>query len=88
MAFCYSPRHMGQHPPSHVAECADGLVRASHLLQAVCVDGGMYIGARAYLELTRDAHFVAHERYRGDPGSVGYTDYQKRDLTSVVCKSM
>jgi len=88
MAFCYSPRHMNLHPPSNVGECAAGLVRASHLLQAVCVDGGMYIGARAYLELSRDAHFVAHERYRGDASSVGYDNYQQRDLTSAVCKGL
>lgn len=88
MAFCYSPRQINVHPSSHIAECSAGLVRASHKLQSVCVDGGMYLGARAYLELTKDAHFVAHERYVGDKKKVEYDTYQQRDLTKAVCKAL
>lgn len=86
MAHCYHPSRIGVHPPASQAECSAGLIRATDHLQAVCVDAGMYCGARAYLEIGPDAHFRAYERYRGDPKLAAYAEYQVTDLTEMVCK--
>lgn len=61
MAWCYHPSKLGIHPPKEQFECALGLVRGSQDLQSVCIDGGMYAGARAYLEIDKAGHFIAHE---------------------------
>lgn len=83
MAYCYNPQQPGVHPPISQAECSQGLVRAAARLQSVCVDGGMYLGARAFLEIGRDAHFRAHEYYEHKIGAGGF---QVKDLTSIACK--
>jgi hypothetical protein len=51
MAYCYDPRNPEVHPPETQAECSLGLIRPSTELRSVCVDGGMYAGAREYLEI-------------------------------------
>ena len=52
------------HPPEDQAECSLGLVRASPHMLGVCVDGGMYLGARAYLEIDEaQGAFVSHQRF-------------------------
>jgi hypothetical protein len=56
------------------------------ILQAVCVDGGMYLGARAYLEIGSDGHFRAFEKYRGSPNSAQYNTFHPTDLTEITCK--
>mmetsp|Transcript_25384 Transcript_25384/g.42311 ORF Transcript_25384/g.42311 Transcript_25384/m.42311 type:complete len:492 (-) Transcript_25384:70-1545(-) len=64
MAYCYDPRRPGVHPPILQAECSLGLVRATAGLYSVCVDGGMYLGGRTFLEIGgRDAHFRAYQRH-------------------------
>lgn len=81
MAWCYHPRAIGVHPPDSFAECSLGLVRGTSDLAAICVDGGMYCGARAFLEITPSGHFIAHER-RGDAKTTPWTS---RDLTTQAC---
>lgn len=81
MAFCYDPRAPGKHPPDHVAECSLGLIRASSGLQSVCVDAGMYAGARGFLEITRQGRYIAYER-RGD---INTTPWKRKDLTLEFC---
>lgn len=84
MAYCYNPAQPGVHPPRSQAECNQGLVRAAKHLQSVCVDGGMYLGARAFLEIGCDAHFRAHEYYENK--AAGTSGFQIRDLSNFACK--
>lgn len=84
MAFCYDPRNPGIHPSDTVAECALGLVRGTSDLGAVCVDAGMYAGARAFLEISPNGHFIAHER-RGPPN---ITPWKVTDLTAKLCSDV
>ncbi|KAJ1392890.1 hypothetical protein B484DRAFT_459368 [Ochromonadaceae sp. CCMP2298] len=95
MAWCYDPRREGVHPPLQQTECALGLVRPTHDLQSVCVDGGMYLGARAYLTIGVDAHFRAHQAHvpfvggmagTGVDTGAGVGAYQVRDLTAAACR--
>eukprot|EP01031_Cornospumella_fuschlensis_P025996 gene25996-31391_t len=83
MAFCYSKRQPDVHPPDYQAECSLGLVRSTDDLSGVCVDGGMFLGARAFLEITPAGHMVAYER-RGKEGEV---PWKIRDLTAETCKA-
>lgn len=53
----------------------------------MCVDGGMYLGARAYLEIGTDGHFRAYQQYRGDKSSPLFSTYQMTDLTEQVCEN-
>jgi hypothetical protein len=62
MAYCYDPRRPDQHPPSQQADCARGLVRATVDVSGICVDGGMYLGARAFLQIDPDGRFTAWEK--------------------------
>ena len=80
MAWCYDPSEPGVYPGDEVAECGMGLVRATRHLSAVCVDGGMYAGGRAFLEIGHDGKFRAFQRTTG-PG----TAWQMKDLTSDHC---
>jgi hypothetical protein len=63
-------------------------------MQTVGVDVGVYTGGRAFLEITPDGHFYAHEkpkksvkrsehtvRYLMDTGD----GWVKRDVTAEVC---
>lgn len=84
MAYCYNPSKPGVHPPIQQAECNLGLVRRSVNLVGVCVDGGMYLGARAYLEISDvDGHFRSYQRM----GEAGKTDWAVHDFTAEVCSS-
>lgn len=74
MAHCYVYKHerTHTHPKSSENQCRKGLIRkavgAEGGTDGICIDGGMYLGARAYLTL--DAvpgsdtmvQFTAHER--------------------------
>ena len=80
MAWCYDPRNPGIHPPKEQAECSLGLIRAASQLAAVCVDGGMYAGARAYLEIGSDGRFRSYQR-NGDVN----TTWVVKDLTQSTC---
>lgn len=82
MAYCYNPQAPGVHPPLSQAECSLGLVRTAKHLQSVCVDGGMYLGARAFLEIGCDAHFRAHEYYESKQSK----GFQVKDLSNIACK--
>lgn len=83
MAWCYSPQTPDQHPPMEAYECSHGLVRPSRNLRSVCVDGGMYLGARAFLEIEGSSgHFVSHQRF-GDET----TPWVVRDLTEEACNA-
>ena len=81
MAYCYDPRYPDVHPPDSQAECILGLTRATADLSAVCVDGGMYLGARTFLEIGTDNHFRAYER-RGAEGKV---PWKMTDFTKDLC---
>lgn len=80
MAFCYSPRYPNVHPPDSHAECALGLIRATNDLSGFCVDGGMYVGARAFMEIGVDGHFRSFER-RGNAD----VPFKVRDFTTEKC---
>jgi hypothetical protein len=86
MAFCYQRSKPNVHPPPSQAECSLGLVRGTANLQSVCADGGLYLGARAFLEIGGDAHFRAYQRYRGYQTDPLYDTYQVRDLTAELCR--
>jgi hypothetical protein len=72
----------------------------SKFMQAVCVDAGMYLGGRAFLEITQDGHFRAYEKTglsktkkkkyinfnQGNLVPIG-DGWFKKDLTSMVCDS-
>lgn len=86
MAFCYDPRTPGVHPPDSVAECGHGLIRGTADLSSICVDGGMYAGARSFLEITPAGHLVSHE-LRPEEGS-GAVVWRRRDLSERLCGSV
>jgi hypothetical protein len=79
MAHCYDPRKPNNHPPRRQGECLE-LIRGTSGLAAICVDGGMYSGARTYLEIGIDGHFRAYERY-GDYD----TPWTYKDMTEELC---
>lgn len=81
MAYCYDPRRPDVHPPDQQAECSLGLTRPTADLSAVCVDGGMYLGARTFLEIGTDNHFRSFER-RGEEGVV---PWKVTDFTKDLC---
>lgn len=82
MAHCYHPSRPNIHPTLDVLECSLGLVRASDDFNNICVDGGMYCGARAFLEINVNNHFLIHER-RGDEENTPWT---MSDMTLKFCK--
>ncbi len=83
MAFCYDPRYPEVHPPDSQAECSLGLIRSTVDLTSLCVDGGMYLGARAFLEIGSDGHVRAFER-RGVDGVV---PWKTVDYTASLCST-
>ena len=80
MAHCYVYKHerTHTHPKSTDNKCGKGLIRQAvgpgGATNGICIDAGMYLGARAYLALEADAgsangdtstlsvQFAAHER--------------------------
>lgn len=85
VAHCYSYDHMrsGLHPNPKDEECAQGLIRANDDLLAVCLDGGMVMGARAFLEIGSDGHFRKFERQLVSEHLLG--DWMVTDLTNTKC---
>ena len=62
MAYCYNPARPGVHPAPDQAECKYGLIRPGPYMLTICVDGGMYIGARAFLEIDLlNGTFLSHQ---------------------------
>jgi Calcineurin-like phosphoesterase len=63
-----------------------GKVKHSSLLGSVCVDAGMYIGGRAFLEITPDARFISYEKSLKDATQSGpSSNWMRRDISSAVC---
>lgn len=86
MAYCYDPHQPGRHPPLDQSECSDGLIRASAGLQSICVDGGLYLGGRAFLEIGSDGHMRVFQRYlRPKVISSIHEPYYAMDLTELTC---
>lgn len=81
MAWCYDPSEPNIYPGDDVAECSLGLIRATKGLEAVCVDGGMYAGGRAFLEIGQDGVFRSYQRITGPD-----TPFVVKDLTAAVCQ--
>jgi hypothetical protein len=81
MAFCYSKRRPNVHPPDTHAECGLGLIRSTADLSGFCVDGGMYLGARTFLEIGTDGHFRSYER-RAPEGQ----PFKAKDFTAQHCE--
>jgi hypothetical protein len=50
-------------------------------MNAICVDGGMIYGSRAFLEIGVDGKFLSHENIATDD----FPQYQVRDLSSEFC---
>ena len=61
-----------------------GQIRHTRGLQAICIDHGMFIGGRAYLEITKEGRFTAHEKQNID-GPKNKQKWACRDLSSVAC---
>jgi hypothetical protein len=90
-AHCYDPRRLGMHPLPTEPGCEKGLIRVSNALAAVCVDGGMYMGARSFLEISPQGRFRAWERKYEDDDvdsmmSQTTPQWVVRDLTAEVCE--
>ena len=89
VAWCYTHRNMklNTHPTKTDYECSQGLIRAaksSHALNGICIDGGMYMGARAYLQITRERDnisFQAFERELVSNDMIG--EYKVRELHRI-----
>jgi hypothetical protein len=81
MAWCYDPSEPNTYPGDDVAECSIGLIRATKGLGAVCVDGGMYAGGRAFLEIGHDGVFRSYQRTTGPD-----TPFVLKDMTAEVCQ--
>ena len=86
---CYrNYRGNEEHPPVDSIGCQKGLVRRTKNLNAVCVDGGMYLGARTFLQISADGKFVSFEKDIHDLDKDGLTaEYWTRELTDEVCPS-
>ena len=87
VADCYRKyRGSLEHPPADSPGCEKGLVRRTKDMNAVCVDGGMYLGARTFLEITSNGAFISYERDVHDFDEDGdVTEYKMRNLTQEVC---
>ena len=81
VAECYR-QHFGENEPAlDSAGCGKGLIRKTPGFASVCVDGGMYLGARSYLEISSAGEFIAHEED-------GVSEiWQYRNLIDEVCKA-
>ena len=71
-----------------------GVVGLTKYMQTVGVDVGVYTGGRAYLEITPDGHFYAHEKPKKSVKRTEHTmkylldtgdGWVKRDVTAEVC---
>jgi len=60
IADCF--RKNGAAPYAESNKCHRGLVRATASMHAICVDGGMFLGARAFLHVTADGKFLSHQQ--------------------------
>ena len=52
-------------------------------MDAVCVDGGMYLGARAFLAIQPDGQFLSFEKDVHDLAPS--EEYLVRDLSKKLC---
>ena len=84
---CYRAyRGAEEHPPVDSKGCHRGLVRRTRDLKALCVDGGMYLGARAFLQISPDGKFTSFEKDVHDLDNDGIiAEYWTRKLTEEVC---
>ncbi len=87
VADCYKMyRGTLEHPPPESTGCEKGLVRRTKDMNAVCVDGGMYLGARTFLEISSQGTFISYERDIHDSdGDEDTSEYNMRNLTQEVC---
>ena len=87
VADCYKKyRGVSEHPPPDSTGCELGLVRRTKDMNAVCVDGGMYLGARTFLEISSQGSFISYERDVHDmDGDEDVREYNMRNLTQEVC---
>ncbi len=60
VAWCYT-KHSTATPVVEDLECSQGLIRSTPNLEGICVDAGIYLGARAYLEITPQGEFISHQ---------------------------
>jgi hypothetical protein len=78
----------GKQPMRESAECPRGLVRTTKDLHAICVDGGMFLGARAFLHVTVDGRLESHEialpSVDGEKGADA-GQWVVRDLADEAC---
>lgn len=50
------------HTASHCDLDDSDCIRASSKLSAICVDGGMYLGSRSFLEISPSGYITAHQK--------------------------
>jgi hypothetical protein len=50
------------HTASHCVDGEDDCIRSTEHSSAICVDGGMYLGSRSYLEILPEGKILAHEK--------------------------
>lgn len=79
-----------------------GKIKTTRLFGSVGIDAGMYIGGRAFLEVTPDARFYAvekqqqkrqqHQQNKEDGGDLetdsDTTQWNRRDLTASICDGL
>jgi hypothetical protein len=84
---CYRDDALTSHTNSDDNKCDEHLIRHTEMLSAICVDAGMFLGARAYLELNQDAAVTAFEEltttYYGDKKRL----WSSRRLDTKGCTS-
>jgi hypothetical protein len=83
IAYCY--HRSGLPPTPGHADCDRGLIRSTAGHEAICVDGGMFLGARTYMEIGSDGMFRTYERDLIKVGSLDSQDWHLKDLTSDIC---
>lgn len=62
---------------------AVGKIRSTERLSSTCVDAGMFLGGRAFLEIDYEGRFIAHEKKFFDAGSGDTRGLLRRDGWSV-----
>jgi len=78
-AHCYDDNDHSL--PAEIKHCdGEGFVRATKRLEAVCVDGGMYMGTQSFLMIDTNNNMLAYEQHGFDGG-----EWIARNMNEAVC---
>ena len=64
-----------------------GKITYSKFMGSICIDAGMYIGGRAFLEISPNSRFRAYEKQLINSKSVDANNWLITDITETVCYS-